>query len=162
MNGKKREVVYCSHAGNTRLLAGWLAEKPDADLSEPQTVKPWPTARNEIAASLMRERETGRLPGLKTWPENLSRYDLVLSGWPVRIATVASPAMPFLSPTEFGGLMPAPFCTRQDGPGRSFAHLGEQAGNGRVPEGAAFYKPVKRLEASARKPDAWINTLFAA
>lgn len=162
MNRKKVLIVYYSRSGSTRHIANMLAEKLDADLFELETIHTYPISQNDIDAAVNRELEKGELPALKALPDNLSGYDLIVSGGPVWMYTVATPVMQFLSKTDFGGLPVAPFCTHLGGPGRYFAHFTKQAGNARVLEGTDFYDPLKNEGTTLEKLDMWINKLSAA
>lgn len=97
MNRKKILIVYYSRSGSTRQVANMLAEKLDADLFELETTHTYPASQNDIDAAVNRELENGKLPELKALPDNLSEYDLVISGGPVWMYTVATPVMQLLS-----------------------------------------------------------------
>ena len=162
MNRKKLLIVYYSRSGSTRHIANMLAEKLDADLFGLETIHTYPISQKDIDAAVNRELENRELPELKALPDNLSGYDLIVSGGPVWMYTIATPVMQFLSKTDFAGLPVAPFCTHLGGPGRYFAHFRQQAVNARVLEGTDFYDPLKNEGSTLEKLDAWINKLSAA
>ena len=77
-----RVVVYLSRSGNTRVLAGALSRRFDADLFEVRPRDPWPADYDEMVgwATRMREGEVG-IPLAETLDTN--PYETVFLGSPV-------------------------------------------------------------------------------
>ena len=91
----KTAVVYYSLSGNTKWLAGKIAEAMNADLIELKTRRKYPAARWLQMVICGASASFKRKPALSDVPM-LSSYDNFILGAPVWAGTIASPMNSFL------------------------------------------------------------------
>ena len=77
---KKVLIVYFSHTGNTRTIAGYIHDTVKSDLVEIQTADTYTDDYDTLLAQIREEVASGYCPPLTTNIENLSSY-VILSGW---------------------------------------------------------------------------------
>lgn len=92
----KTLVVYYSHSGNTKKLAGKIAELTGADLLELVPEQAYPQDYNTVVEQAKREIQTGFYPKLKNKLPELAQYDVILAGTPNWWSTMAPPVGSFL------------------------------------------------------------------
>ena len=94
---KKVLVVYFSHTGNTRTIAGYIHDTVKSDLVEIQTVDAYTDDYDALLAQIREEVASGYRPSLTTNIENISSYDVVFIGYPIWVETAAPPIRTFLT-----------------------------------------------------------------
>lgn len=104
-------VVYFSHTGNTRTIAGYIQETVKCDLVEIETVAAYTDDYDTLLAQIREEVASGYCPPLKTQVENIASYDVVLIGYPIWVETAAPPVRTFLTTHDLAGKTVVPFCT---------------------------------------------------
>ena len=114
---KKVLVVYFSHTGNTRTIAGYIHDTVKSDLVEIQTVDAYTDDYDALLAQIREEVASGYRPSLTTNIENISSYDVVFIGYPIWVETAAPPIRTFLTTHNLAEKNIVPFCTS----GTSFA-----------------------------------------
>lgn len=108
---KKVLVVYFSHTGNTRTIAGYIHETVKSDLVEIKTVDTYTDDYDTLLAQIREEVASGYCPPLTTKIENLSSYDVIFIGYPIWVETAAPPVRSFLTTHDLAGKTVVPFCT---------------------------------------------------
>jgi len=110
-NGQKVLVAFFSWGGNTRKTALAIHEKTGGDLFEIQTQKAYPAdykATVDIAAA---EKKENARPPLKGPLPDLSRYDVILIGFPVWWYIEPMAVKTFLEAQDLSGKVILPFAT---------------------------------------------------
>lgn len=110
-DGQKILVVFYSHSGNTRQIAGYIHETVESDLIELETVDSYPESYDEHLAQVRREVASNYRPPLSTRIENISEYDIIFVGYPIWVETAAPPVTTFLAGYDLAGKTVVPFCT---------------------------------------------------
>lgn len=108
---KKVLVVYFSHTGNTRTIAGYIHDTVKSDLVEIQTVDAYTDDYDALLAQIREEVASGYCPSLTTNIENISSYDVVFIGYPIWVETAAPPIRTFLTTHNLAEKTIVPFCT---------------------------------------------------
>lgn len=108
-------VVYYSYSGNTRAVAGQIAEATGADVFEIVPAKPYPADYQALVDQAKREISAGYRPALKTAPGDLENYDVIFIGSPNWWSTVAPPVASFLANYDLSGKTLVPFMTHGGG-----------------------------------------------
>ncbi|KGJ02160.1 Flavodoxin [Paracoccus halophilus] len=103
-------VVFLSRSSNTRMLAGHLARRHDADLFEIRPRAPWPEDYDEMVAWATRWRESDRLLPLDAIPD-FSRHDVIFLGFPIWGMSLPAPMRSLLSAVDLSGKTILPFIT---------------------------------------------------
>lgn len=108
---KKVLVVYFSHTGNTRTIAGYIHETVKSDLVEIKTVDTYTDDYDTLLAQVRKEVADEYSPPLSTTVENISSYDIIFIGYPIWVETAAPPVRSFLTMHDLAGKTVVPFCT---------------------------------------------------
>ena len=90
---KKVLIVYFSHTGNTRTIAGYIHDTVKSDLVEIQTADTYTDDYDTLLAQIREEVASGYCPPLTTNIENLSSYDVIFIGYPIWVETAARPCL---------------------------------------------------------------------
>lgn len=106
-----RLVVYLSRSGNTRVLAGALARRFDADVFELRPLDPWPADYDEMVAWARRLRESDEEVPLADTPVNLGDYRTIFLGFPVWGTDLPAVTRSFLRGHDLSGKLVVPFIT---------------------------------------------------
>ncbi len=140
----KTLVVYYSHSGNTKKLAGKIAELTGADLLELVPEQAYPQDYNTVVEQAKREIQTGFYPKLKNKLPELAQYDVILAGTPNWWSTMAPPVGSFLKDCNLTRKKVAVFATHGGG---GFGHIerdfktlcpGAEVMNGYAAYGSSF------------------------
>lgn len=108
---KKVLVVYFSHTGNTRTIAGYIHETVKSDLVEIKTADTYTDDYDALLAQIREEVASEYCPPLTTEIENITSYDTVFVGYPIWVETAAPPVRTFLTTHDLAGKTVVPFCT---------------------------------------------------
>ena len=108
---KKVLVVYFSHTGNTRTIAGYIHDTVKSDLMEIKTADTYTDDYDALLAQIREEVASEYCPPLTTEIENISSYDVVFIGYPIWVETAAPPIRSFLTTHDLAGKTVVPFCT---------------------------------------------------
>lgn len=164
-------IVYFSRAGenygvgvveqgNTRVLAGLIAELSGAALSEIRPAEPYPQNYEQCLARARKEQASAARPALAGVPMDLSAYDTVFLGSPIWWEDLPMPVYAFAESTDLSGRTIAPFCTHEgggfDGTDRRIAALCPSA---RVTSPLYMYGHVAQQGGSAARQavQAWLE-----
>lgn len=108
---KKVLVVYFSHTGNTRTIAGYIHDAVKSDLVEIKTADTYTDDYDALLAQIREEVASEYCPPLTTKIEDIASYDVVLVGYPIWVETAAPPIRTFLTTHDLAGKTVVPFCT---------------------------------------------------
>lgn len=108
---KKVLVVYFSHTGNTKTIAGYIHETVKSDIAEIETVDTYTDDYDTLLAQIREEVATEYCPPLTTKIGNISSYDVIFIGYPIWVETAAPPIRSFLTTHDLAGKTVVPFCT---------------------------------------------------
>ena len=75
-------IIYFSHSGNTRRLAGFIHDCVGGDMVELKTVKPYPDDYDTVVDIARQEQRADARPEISTTLSGLDRYDTVFIGYP--------------------------------------------------------------------------------
>lgn len=109
--GRKVLVVYFSHTGNTRTIAGYIHDTVKSDLVEIKTVDTYTDDYDTLLAQIREEVATSYCPPITTKIEDIASYDVIFVGYPIWVETAAPPIRTFLTNHDFAGKTIVPFCT---------------------------------------------------
>lgn len=104
-------IVYFSHTGNTRTIAGYIHDMVDSDMVELKTEDTYTDDYDMLLAQIRQEVADEYCPPLATRIENISSYDVIFIGYPVWVETAAPPVRTFLTTYDLSGKTVIPFCT---------------------------------------------------
>ena len=160
----KTLVVYFSGSGNTKRVAGYLAEATGGDLFEIVPVTPYTSADLSWTTSGSRvnrehdDESLRNIPLVTTTPENFDNYDTVFIGYPIWWGIAAWPVNNFVKNNDFTGKTVIPFATStSSGMGQSGTLLRDMAGTGSWQDGQRFSSGV-----SQSTVESWVNSLQSA
>lgn len=108
---KKVLVVYFSHTGNTRTIAGYIHETVKSDLVEIKTADTYTDDYDALLAQIREEVASEYCPPLTTKIEDISSYDVIFVGYPIWVETAVPPIRTFLTTHDLTGKTVVPFCT---------------------------------------------------
>lgn len=108
--GGRNAVLFLSRSSNTRMLAGHLSRRHEADLFEIRPRDPWPEDYEEMVAWASRWRESDRLLPLDRTPD-LSGHETVFLGFPIWGTALPAPMRSLLSSVDLTGKTILPFIT---------------------------------------------------
>ena len=137
--GRKVLIVYFSHSGNTRRLAGFIHERVGGDMLELKTVKPYPEDYDAVVDEAKKEQEANARPAIATELPPLDGYDTVFIGYPNWWGTLPMPFFTLLEKYDLGNRTVIPFCTSSSsGLGQSGDLLENMANGGTWQSGQRF------------------------
>jgi len=122
----KTAVVFFSHTGNTKKLAGCIAKRTGADLFEIRTRHVYPANYRAAVNQTMEEIRQGFLPEIQVDIPNWAGYDTVFVGSPNWWSNIAPPVQAFIKVHDFKGKKLCPFCTNGGDGNGYIAKLMEQ------------------------------------
>ena len=108
---RKALIVYFSHTGNTRTIAGYIHDMVESDMVELKTKNAYTDDYDTLLAQVRREVADEYCPPLATRIENISSYDVIFVGYPIWVETAAPPVRTFLTSYDLSGKTVVPFCT---------------------------------------------------
>ena len=155
-SGGKTLVVYYSASGNTRRVAGYIADTLGADQFELVPAQPytsddlrWTNPDSRVS----REHDDESLRNVELSAnavDNWADYDTIFIGYPIWWGIAAWPVNDFVQSNDFTGKTVIPFCTAaSSGLGQSGELLAEMAGTGDWQIGQRFSSGASQEEVSA-------------
>jgi len=102
-------VAYFSWSGNTREMAGHIAERTGGDLLEIKPAKPYPRSYNETGEVAKIERDENKRPEIANLPESIKEYDAIMIGYPIWWHTAPMIIGTFLESYDLEGIEVYPF-----------------------------------------------------
>lgn len=108
---RKVLVVYFSHTGNTRTIAGYIHDTVKSDLVEIETVDAYTDDYDTLLAQVREDVTAAYCPPITTNIEDIASYDVIFVGYPIWVETAAPPVRSFLTGHDLAGKTVVPFCT---------------------------------------------------
>lgn len=108
---RKAQIVYFSHTGNTRTIAGYIHDMVESDMVELKTEDTYTDDYDTLLAQIRQEVADEYCPPLATRIENIALYDVIFVGYPIWVETAAPPVRTFLTAYDLSGKTVVPFCT---------------------------------------------------
>lgn len=144
-------VAFYSMEGNTRLVAGTIAEEAGADILELAPLRELPSKGIKRyfwggKSAFFRER-----PKLKPQDVKPEGYDVLFIGTPVWAWTFSPPVNTFLSEHDFSGKRVALFCCHGGQPGKVFPRM-----RAAIP-GAVFLGELDLMEPGTKAREAQLE-----
>lgn len=99
--------------GNTEIIAEMLHNLTGAELFKLEPVQAYSWDYNECIAQAQADQRRDARPELKTYPENMEKYDTVYLGFPNYWGTMPMCMFTFLERYNFTGKVIKPFCTHE-------------------------------------------------
>ena len=124
-SGKRVLVAYFSRAdentggvgyiekGNTRILAEMAADITKGDLFEIKTLKSYPKEYRPATEVAKQEKENNERPEINGPLPDMSKYDVILLGYPIWWGDLPMGVYTFLEKENFAGKTIIPFCTHE-------------------------------------------------
>jgi len=132
-------VVYFSHSGNTRVVAGQVKDITGGDVFEIAAAEAYPGDYDATVARAVKELKAKARPSLKSKTPDLSAYTTIILGYPNWCNTIPMPVAAFLSVNDLSGKNIAPFCTNEgSGLGRSESDIKALCPQSKVLNGLAL------------------------
>ncbi len=140
LSGKKKIlVVYFSHTGNTREIAGQIHKLAGGDIIEIQPLNTYPDDYEALKKIAKNELNSGDKPALKN-KINISSYDIIFIGYPIWWGTFPAPVKTLLSENDFTGKTIVPFNTHLgSGQGVSVKDIEKLCPNAALLEGLSIW-----------------------
>lgn len=108
-------VAYFSATGNTRSVAGHIANTLNATLHEIRPAVPYTSAdlnwRDNSSRSNVENNNASARPAISGTVENMDNYDIIFLGYPVWFRQAPRIINTFLESHDFSGKTIIPFCT---------------------------------------------------
>lgn len=108
---RKILIVYFSHTGNTRTIAGYINEAVESDIVEIKTVDTYTDDYDTLLAQIRQEVAQNYAPPISTATPEIDQYDVIFIGYPIWVETAAPPVRSFLTSHNLSGKTIVPFCT---------------------------------------------------
>lgn len=154
-DGRRVLVAYFSWGGNTRTVAGQIAELTGADLYEIKPAHAYPTDYNACVEAARAEKNASARPALQGQLPDVSAYDVVLIGFPNWWGTMPMPVFTFVESLDLSGKTVAPFCTHGGGGEQQcFADFARAA---RVEVGKGFLRSGSGAGTARPQVERWLR-----
>ena len=153
-------VVYFSTDDTIRAAAFTIADELSADLFEIQPVEPYTADdvnyHNSQSRTSIEQNDPQARPAIVSLPEDLSRYDTILLGYPIWWGQAPRILYTFMESIDLSGKTIIPFCTSgSSGAGSSASNLQKLTSK------SAVWLDAKRISngSSAEEIRAWAESL---
>lgn len=152
-------VVYFSATGNTKAVAGYIAEELGADTYEIVPAEPYSSDdlnyNNDSSRVSVEHQDPDLRPALDGEELNLSSYDTIFLGYPLWWGEAPHVVLTFLESYNWTGKTIIPFCTSaSSGLGDSDANLHDNAPDAAWVDGQRFSSSVEQ-----EKVAKWVSGL---
>lgn len=151
-------VLYFSHSGNTRRLAGMIHDRVGGDMVELKTVSPYPEDYDAVVDMAQEEQQRDARPEISTELPRLESYRTVFLGYPDWWGTMPMAFFTLLEKYDLGNRTVIPFCTHEGSRfGRSEDDLRRLCPRARMLEG--FEVRGRRVSGAQEDVDEWLKGL---
>lgn len=106
-------IIYFSHSGNTRRLAGFIHDRVGGRMIELRTEKPYPEDYDAVVDEAKKEQEANARPAITTTLDGLDKVNTVFIGYPNWWGTLPMPFFTLLERYPMAGKTVIPFCTHE-------------------------------------------------
>ncbi len=143
--------------GNTEVVAQKIWQLTRGDAYKIETVKSYPDDYYATTDVAKQEHETGETPDLKSPLPDVSKYDIIILGYPIWWDTFPAAVKSFLKSFDFTKKTILPFCTHEgSGLGRSERDLFDLCPKAEIKKGLSIYgHAVDNSDESIRK---WLSS----
>lgn len=153
---RKTLVAYFSRSGNTRVVAGMIQRRLNAELFEILAATPYPLDYLATVEAARRERDSGMERPPKALVPNIGRYATVYLGFPIWGETTPPLIRGFLSGHDWSGKTLIPFITHGGyGLGDSLAVLRRMAKGAQL--GEAFVMQADQERRTMEQVRGWFE-----
>ena len=122
--------------GYTHIAAEYISEAIGGDLFHIEQVREYAADHFKMIEEAKAELENDERPELKSYPDNLAQYDIVILAFPNWWNTLPMPVVTFLTRYDFSGKKMIPFNTSGGGGfGNSIADIRKYAPGAKVTDG---------------------------
>ena len=111
----KTLIAFYSWGGTTRGIAHEIARKTGADVFEIELVKPYSDDYNTVLKEAQHDQRAAARPAIRNKVADMSKYDMILLGYPNWWASIPMPIATFLESYDFSGKVISPFCSNGGG-----------------------------------------------
>ncbi len=108
-------IVYYSWGGNTQSIAQQIQKTTGGDIFEIETVKPYSRDYHTCTQEAKIDLQKQARPALKKDKVDMTKYDIVLLGYPNWWSSIPMPVASFLEKNNFSGKRVIPFCSHGGG-----------------------------------------------
>lgn len=144
---KKILIVYLSRTKNTKAVAEIIQKKVGGDLVALELETPYPEHYQTMVDQVADENVRGYLPPLKTKIDDITKYDVVIVGFPTWGMQLPPPMKSFLNQYNLSGKTVVPFNTNAGyGVGSSLETLEKLCPQSNILEGYSTKGGVERDE----------------
>ena len=151
-------VAFLSRSGTTRVIAGQLQRRLDADLFEIRTAEPYPADYEETVERAQAERDAESTPPLTEGVADITAYETAFIGFPIWGMALPAPMRTFLTTHELAGKTIVPFITHGGyGTGMALDTVAELAPQARIVTPLVLEADQER--ATLNSVAAWLGTI---
>ena len=156
--GGRTLVAYLTRSGNTRVIAGYLARRFQAELFEIRTAEPYPEDYQAHVDLAQQQQEAGIRPELAESVTNIASYETVFLGFPIWGEALPVPVQTFLTTHDLAGKTVVPFITHGGyGTGSAPDTLAELAPDANILE--PFVLEMDQERATLNSVSAWLESV---
>jgi len=132
-------VAYFTHSGNTRTVAGRIAQTTGAELFRIEAAHAYPSDYDAVVEVAREELRKMRHPALRGELPDLASHEELFLGFPNWWAAMPMPVFTFLEGLDLAGKTILPFCTHEgSGMGRIVQDIRKLCPGATVLEGLAI------------------------
>ncbi|MDR0548054.1 MAG: flavodoxin [Deltaproteobacteria bacterium] len=106
-------IAYFSWSGNCKTLASAIQGVVGGDIFEIRPKVPYPTSYDTTVEIGKKEKNEGARPAIDGMVEDLSRYDVVILGYPIWWGEPPMAVYTFLESGDFAGKVIVPYCSHK-------------------------------------------------
>lgn len=155
---KRALVAYFSWSGNTKVVAGQIAELTGGELFEIKTVENYPEEYRPCTEVAKKEKNENARPQLKGKVAGMEQYDVVFVGFPNWWGTAPMAIWTFLEGYDWQGKTVVPFCTHGGGGEQNcFSDFAKHVGKTKTKKG--FIANGGRVNGARPKVEKWLHEI---
>lgn len=156
-------IVYFSHSGNTRYMAGQIHERIAGDTLEVKTVNIYSEDYDTVVEQAKQEQNRNARPKLSMTVPDLSAYDTIFVGYPNWWGTMPMALFTFFEENDLSGKTLIPFSTHEGSDfGRSVTDMKRFCPKSRFLDGLAIRGRSVRGNSTRQEIEQWLVDLKVA
>ena len=159
----KMIIIYFTRTGNTELFANYIKENIDIASYKINPVTAYPEDYNQMLEVAQNEQSNNARPEIKEPLTNISKYDIILLGYPIWFSHIPNIIITQLESLDLKGKTIYPFNTHGgSGKGSSINDIKQYAKDSEVKEGFPLNGNNVRnnKESAMNEIRSWIKTNF--
>ena len=155
-------IIYFSRTGNTELFSNYIKEKTNMTTYKIVPVTPYPDDYNTMLNLAKEERKNGVRPAIKDPLKDISKYDIILLGYPIWNGYEPNIVINQLEQLDLKGKIIFPFNTHgSSGVGSSIGDIKAYAMDATVKDGFPISQSnIKNKEESMNQITEWLEKNF--